>query len=154
MLMLDIDHFKRFNDHYGHQAGDQCLRKVADAIRAQLRAGEDLAARFGGEEFIVVLPGATLLDGIRIAERIRRSLEALALPHLASPEPHIVTVSAGVTSAKPSDDFTHGAAIEAADVALYNAKNRGRNRVWPPIMASDATLVPGIDAGKDYAAQG
>lgn len=154
MLMLDIDHFKRFNDYYGHQAGDQCLKKVADVIRAQLRAKEDLAVRYGGEEFIVVLPDASLLDGIRIGERIRRALEALRLPHLASPEPHAVTVSIGVSCGAPSASLSPHQLIEAADVALYNAKNRGRNRIWPPIVASDATLVPAMDAGSDYASQG
>lgn len=154
MLMLDIDHFKRFNDYYGHQAGDQCLKKVADVIRAQLRAKEDLAVRYGGEEFIVVLPDSSLIDGIRIGERIRRALEALRLPHLASPEPHAVTVSIGVSCGTPSESLSPHALIEAADVALYNAKNRGRNRIWPPIVASDATLVPAMDAGSDYASQG
>jgi diguanylate cyclase (GGDEF)-like protein len=153
MLMLDIDHFKRFNDHYGHQAGDQCLKKVADIIRAQLRAKEDLAVRYGGEEFIIVLPDAGLIDGIRIGERIRRTLEALRLPHLASPEPHAVTVSIGVSCGKPSASLSPHELIEAADVALYNAKNRGRNRIWPPMVASDATLVPAMEAGRDFASQ-
>ncbi len=154
VLMLDIDHFKRFNDHYGHQAGDQCLKKVADVIRAQLRAKEDLAVRYGGEEFMVVLPDASLIDGVRIGERIRRALEALRLPHLASPEPHAVTVSIGVSCGRPSASLSPHELIEAADVALYNAKNRGRNRIWPPIVASDATLVPAMDAGREYASQG
>jgi diguanylate cyclase (GGDEF)-like protein len=154
MLMLDVDHFKRFNDYYGHQAGDQCLKKVAEIIRAQLRAKEDLAVRYGGEEFIVVLPEASLIDGIRIGERMRRALEALRLPHLASPEPHVITVSIGVSCGMPSESLSPNELIEAADVALYNAKNRGRNRIWPPIVASDATLVPAMDAGRDYASQG
>jgi diguanylate cyclase (GGDEF)-like protein len=154
MLMIDIDHFKSFNDYYGHQAGDQCLKKVAGVIRAQLRAKEDLAVRYGGEEFIVVLPDASLIDGVRIGERIRRALEALRLPHLASSEPHAVTVSIGVSCGLPSESLSPHALIEAADVALYNAKNRGRNRIWPPMVASDATLVPTMDAGRDYASQG
>ena len=154
VLMLDIDHFKRFNDHYGHQAGDQCLKKVADVISAQLRAKEDLAVRYGGEEFIVVLPDASLIDGVRIGERIRRALEALRLPHHASPEPHIVTLSIGVSCGQPSASLPPHELIEAADVALYNAKNRGRNRVWPPMLACDATLVPAMDAGSDFASQG
>ena len=154
ILMLDIDHFKRFNDHYGHQAGDQCLKKVADVIRSQLRAKEDLAARYGGEEFIVVLPDASLLDGIRIGERIRRALEALRLPHLASPEPHAVTISIGVSCGTLSASLSPHELIESADVALYNAKNRGRNRTWPPIMASQATLVPAMNAGREFASQG
>jgi diguanylate cyclase (GGDEF)-like protein len=154
MLMLDVDHFKRFNDYYGHQAGDQCLKKVAEIIRAQLRAKEDLAVRYGGEEFIVVLPEASLIDGVRIGERMRRALEALRLPHLASPEPHVITVSIGVSCGMPSESLSPNELIEAADVALYNAKNRGRNRIWPPMVASDATLVPTMDAGRDYASQG
>ena len=145
VLMLDIDHFKRFNDRYGHQAGDTCLKEVADVLRTQVRGGIELAARYGGEEFIVALPGADLLDGIRAGERLRRAIEARALrnePGLSQ----IVTASIGVAAAPANQDGSPQTIITAADAALYEAKRRGRNRVWPPILTAD--MVIGRDGGE------
>ena len=143
VIMLDIDYFKRFNDHYGHLAGDRCLRTVGTLVQEQLRDG-DLAARFGGEEFIVLLPGAVLRDGLRVAERIRRAVETRGIAHQAAPEHRFVTVSLGVASVRPLDVATHHELIAAADAALYHAKGGGRNRVWPS-PPSDAPAGPPPD---------
>ena len=133
LLMLDVDHFKRFNDHYGHPAGDACLVRVARSLRHSLRRPGDLVARYGGEEFIAVL-GKTANDrASAVAERVRSAVEALALPHAMSPTYDKVTVSVGVATLHPLDkDASPERLIALADQALYQAKNRGRNRVWPP----------------------
>jgi diguanylate cyclase (GGDEF)-like protein len=135
VLMIDVDHFKRFNDRYGHQAGDDCLRQIGDIARGQLRRGDELAARFGGEEFVMVLPGADLLDAIRVAERTRRAIEAAEMRHEAAPA-QVVTVSVGVAAAAATAAGSAADLIASADSALYEAKRRGRNRVWPPVMAA------------------
>lgn len=140
VLMIDVDHFKRFNDCYGHQAGDACLKHIAETARLQLRRGDEMIARFGGEEFVVVIPGADILDGIRMGERIRRAIEARPIRYEATPL-KTATVSIGVAAAPTTTEASPAALIQAADAALYEAKNRGRNRVWPPIMASDAETM-------------
>ncbi|MGE5384689.1 MAG: GGDEF domain-containing protein [Betaproteobacteria bacterium] len=128
LILLDVDHFKHFNDHYGHIAGDHCLQAIAGAlIQAGQRAGE-LAARYGGEEFIVLLPGTTLEEALRCVHRIQREVAALAIPH-AETSPGIVTVSLGVASLVPSRDTAPEQLLQRADEALYRAKKAGRNRV-------------------------
>jgi diguanylate cyclase (GGDEF)-like protein len=129
LIMMDVDHFKAFNDRYGHPAGDECLRRVASVLEKTVCRPGDKAFRYGGEEFAVLLP-ATPLEGARvIAEKILRSVAALALEHLGSPH-GIVTLSAGVASALPMrDDDLASQLIETADHALYDAKKAGRNRV-------------------------
>ncbi|MBW8801043.1 MAG: diguanylate cyclase [Streptomyces sp.] len=127
IAMLDIDHFKLFNDHYGHPAGDECLRRVAHAIKDSVR-DTDMVARYGGEEFIVVLPTTSMTDALMVAGRIRRAVEKLALPHELT-EPGIVTVSVGVAGGPPSVAETAEQLIKIADDALYEAKRAGRNRV-------------------------
>jgi diguanylate cyclase (GGDEF)-like protein len=136
VLMLDVDHFKRFNDRYGHQAGDLCLKRIAESLRAQLRGGDALVARYGGEEFIAVLRGADLLDGIRAAERVRRGIEGCAIRHELAPT-QVVTASIGVAAAAATPDASPKEIIACADAALYEAKRHGRNRIWPPILSSD-----------------
>jgi diguanylate cyclase (GGDEF)-like protein len=130
LLFCDIDHFKLYNDHYGHQAGDQCLKLVAGAINKCFRGG-DLVARYGGEEFAMVLPHTSLAVAALVAERVRSTVEATALPHAASPVCVRVTVSIGVACTTPQlQDATDGSTlIEAADRNLYLAKQLGRNRV-------------------------
>lgn len=142
VLMLDVDHFKRFNDRYGHQAGDACLKVLAETLRAQVRSGAELVARYGGEEFIAVLPGADLVDGIRIAERVRRAIEARALRNETVPA-QVVTASIGIAAALAAPGLSPLDIIEAADTALYEAKTRGRNRVWPPMLSSDGVHSAG-----------
>jgi diguanylate cyclase (GGDEF)-like protein len=124
VLALDIDHFKRINDTLGHEAGDQVLRGVAAAVRGSLR-GNDQVGRTGGEEFIAVLPGASLEAAAEVAERLRAAVERIAFPGL--PELR-VTVSVGVAVWDPADsDFA--ATTRRADASLYRAKEAGRNRV-------------------------
>ena len=128
-LLLDIDHFKDYNDHLGHQAGDACLKRVAKAVADNhTRAGE-LVARYGGEEFGVVIPGVGLDGALVSAENVRESVAVLALPHPGSIANSVVTVSVGVASAQPTDSASPADLVGAADRALYQAKREGRNCV-------------------------
>lgn len=132
-VMVDIDHFKRYNDAYGHLAGDECLRRVAQAMAASLRRPGDFLARYGGEEFLVLLPGADLAGALALAQRLRRAVEALDLPHADSPVAPRVTVSLGVAVARPQPADPPQAGeqdlLARADRALYQAKQAGRNQV-------------------------
>jgi diguanylate cyclase (GGDEF)-like protein/PAS domain S-box-containing protein len=132
LLLLDIDHFKEFNDRYGHQAGDNCLRVVAATIVGNVRSS-DIAARYGGDELAVILPTADIVDAIAVAEKLRSAVEELWLTHEVNPEGgNWVTVSIGGTSALSRDVMTMRAPdplLTAADLALYKAKKQGRNRV-------------------------
>lgn len=128
MIMLDVDYFKHYNDHYGHQDGDHCLAAVARAISDCLRGGQDSAARYGGEEFGVILPRTAIADAARIAERIRQGIEQLALPHPASPL-GLLTVSLGVVACVPGAEDRPEDLVNAADRAMYASKAGGRNRV-------------------------
>ncbi|WP_290877208.1 diguanylate cyclase, partial [Aquabacterium sp.] len=130
VMMIDIDHFKAYNDRYGHLEGDACLKEVASALKRRLRRPDDLIARFGGEEFIVVLSGTPLSTAVAAAERVRKSIEGLNRLHSASTTHAIVTVSIGVACLKPNAPHaTVTQLIAAADEALYLAKQGGRNRV-------------------------
>lgn len=128
IMILDIDHFKAYNDHYGHLEGDQCLRRVADALQANSRDNLDLVVRFGGEEFIVLTPGINAETAYLAAERIRRGIERLNIPHAHSEQADTITVSIGVAVAQPSASMDPDALLSAADGALYEAKRRGRNQ--------------------------
>lgn len=128
LLMIDIDYFKRFNDKYGHLEGDSCLRAVADVLSKSVRNDGDLAARFGGEEFVLLLPGATIDQAVKIADRLRQSVEDRAIVHADSPLGR-VTVSIGVATVGDNGAETVDALIKAADDALYAAKAQGRNKV-------------------------
>lgn len=129
LLMGDIDFFKNYNDLYGHQAGDACLRAVALAIRGRAVRPGDFIARYGGEEFVVILPGTPAAGALHIAEEIRRAVRALAIPHADSRVDAFVTLSLGVAQAVPTAGRTPETLLQAADRALYAAKNQGRNRV-------------------------
>lgn len=128
LLMVDVDHFKLFNDHYGHHEGDQCLRQIAATIAASVRRPGDLAARFGGEEFAVILPGATDSGTREMANRLVNAIEALARPHAASLH-GLVTTSIGCAAIVPARQSVTTQLVQAADAALYAAKRAGRNRV-------------------------
>lgn len=141
IVMLDVDCFKPYNDHYGHPAGDACLVQVAQALRHSLRRPGDLVARYGGEEFIAVLYKAGPAQAEAAAERVRSAVYALALPHAASFVDQVVTVSVGVATMRPSDRHASPQRlISLADEALYRAKNRGRNRVC---LHTATVLQPG-----------
>lgn len=128
MIFADVDFFKKYNDHYGHQQGDTCLREVAQALHSQLRRPADLLARYGGEEFVVLLPGTTLAGAMFIADAMRAAVESLQMPHAASEAGPYVTLSLGVASIVPSEAMAEGFLIYGADQALYIAKKSGRNR--------------------------
>ena len=137
LLLMDIDGFKLFNDTYGHGGGDRCLKRVAQAVAGVPNRAGDTVARYGGEEFAVILPETDLAGAFAVAERIRRAVEALGIPHVASPVGSVVTVSVGVAaSCGPALDARE--LLETADAALYRAKRAGRNRtaLCTPHMAS------------------
>ena len=127
VLLMDVDHFKLFNDRYGHQHGDHCLVTVADAIAKGLYRDNDLAARYGGEEFAVILPQTAVDDAARVAERIRQALTLLLLEHRDSPY-GVLTISVGAAGAVPRPGGSMEDLVRAADEALYTSKREGRNR--------------------------
>ena len=129
ILMCDIDFFKLYNDTFGHQAGDECLCKVAQALTSTMDRGGDLLARYGGEEFVAVLPGTSLSGASHVAAQMRKAVNDLALEHPGSPVGH-VTASFGVASAVAMPETNPQDIVGAADRALYKAKNAGRNRVF------------------------
>ncbi len=137
MLSLDIDNFKKFNDDYGHEAGDLVLREVGNSLETMFRT-EDLSCRFGGDEFVVVLPGADTVAAVGRAENLRSRIEALTVRYLDQDLPRI-TISVGV-AAFPGAGDTPEATLKAADDALYRAKAHGRNRVEPPVPSQTAEL--------------
>lgn len=130
VVILDIDHFKIYNDSLGHQTGDACLKRVADTITAQLREGHDLAFRYGGEEFLIVVNDSDLAGACAVAGRIRKALEQEAIPHPGSSTGPYLTASFGVAHSLLGN-ATPDEVIASADVSLYAAKHHGRNQVWP-----------------------
>ncbi|WP_258801537.1 sensor domain-containing diguanylate cyclase [Halomonas sp. DQ26W] len=128
-IMLDIDCFKQYNDHYGHLVGDDCLRRVAHILGSSLLRPRDLLARFGGEEFALVLPETDLEAARQVAERCRAAISDAAIAHRASDVSHLVTASMGVATAKPADGGTPASLVEQADRRLYRAKQNGRDRI-------------------------
>ena len=130
LLMIDIDHFKDYNDHYGHQQGDDCLIRVAAELAAMLQRPTDLLARYGGEEFAAILPDTDAAQALRMAEAIRKHAAGLRIPHAKTGnEVKHITVSIGIATQHPQQQPTIPALIGAADRALYLAKGAGRNRV-------------------------
>jgi len=129
LLLCDVDHFKRYNDCYGHQAGDACLRWVAQALEAQAHRVTDLAARYGGEEFAIILPNTDLTGAIAVAEHVARAVRELTIPHEGSSVSDIITVSIGVACAIPRTGTLPTRLIAQADRNLYQAKAMGRNCV-------------------------
>lgn len=141
-LMIDIDFFKNFNDEYGHQAGDECLKAVAGLIRQRLRPGRDLAVRYGGEEFLVVLPDTDAGEATEIAEGVRTAIERRAITRPPVASGNVVTVSIGVAVVWPDDTATSAPGIAAADAAMYAAKQHGRNCVWPRPAGTSTPPAP------------
>jgi len=129
LVMLDVDHFKNFNDNYGHQAGDDCLVKVAQALMNSINRPADIIARYGGEEFIAIFPETAGSGALVMAENIRQAIIALKIPHEHSSAAKHITVSLGVASFVPEDGLQAESLLKSADQALYQAKEEGRNRV-------------------------
>jgi diguanylate cyclase (GGDEF)-like protein len=128
LIMIDVDHFKLFNDHYGHQGGDDCLRRVAQQLAPTIR-GTDLLARYGGEEFAAILPGASLVIAQNVAQRMLGSIAGMAMPHEGAGAGARVSISIGVASLTPEPGSTPASLVELADRCLYAAKRAGRNRI-------------------------
>lgn len=135
LVLIDVDHFKRYNDFYGHQAGDDCLRAVAATLAGSVRRAGELAARYGGEEFAILLPGSDVDTAMGLAEKARSLIVGLGLTHAARPDGSHVTISAGAATLGPAQPGDPATLIGAADQALYRAKAAGRNRV---LHADDA----------------
>jgi diguanylate cyclase (GGDEF)-like protein len=128
VVLIDVDHFKAYNDRYGHQAGDQCLRDIAAAVRrAARRRPLDLVARYGGEEFIAVLFGADRSHAESVARGVLEAVRELHIPHTASPTRPHVTASVGTATVDPVSEYSQDLAVQLADRALYAAKGRGRD---------------------------
>lgn len=142
LMVVDVDCFKQFNDAYGHQVGDECLKAVARALAGNTRRPVDLVARYGGEEFAVVLPDTDAQGGAIVAESMRRAVEALAITHRHSTAARVVTVSIGIAVTRPerSDDGGFATLLARADEALYRAKRDGRNR-WHLAAAPTLAVV-------------
>ncbi len=133
LLLGDIDYFKRFNDHYGHQLGDDCLRLIAGALEGAILRPADLAARYGGEEFVLLLPDVNLQGALQVGERAQTAIQQLAIEHQASEVAKIVSMSFGATCLQPTAEQSHEQLVALADKALYQAKEQGRNRIIPAL---------------------
>ena len=129
LLLIDIDHFKAYNDAYGHQAGDDALKRVAEIISLSAQRPLDIAARYGGEEFALLLYGPAGESGNQLPNRVREDIQALKIPHKASSTAPYLTVSIGVSVMLPNAERSQAGALQMADEALYQAKEEGRNRV-------------------------
>jgi diguanylate cyclase (GGDEF)-like protein len=143
IILIDIDDFKGFNDAFGHQAGDECLRRVAAALSGGVGRAGDLVARYGGEEFVVVLGNTDARGGLVMAERLRGRVEALAIPHPRSVCAGSVTVSVGVATMPATRQLSPDDLVTMADSALVCAKRDGRNRVSAPPDATQTEKAPG-----------
>jgi diguanylate cyclase (GGDEF)-like protein len=133
--MLDVDYFKSYNDHYGHQSGDEALKQVAAIIRRVVVRQSDIAARYGGEEFAVLLPDTTEANAKKIAERIQGELALAAIPHEYSTVAQSLTISMGIAAIVPSSVQNSRELVHRADAGLYAAKGSGRNCI---VLASQA----------------
>ena len=150
LLMIDVDFFKAYNDHYGHVAGDRCLQRVAQALVGAVQRAGELAARYGGEEFAVLLPDSDELRAVAVAHRLREAVRELALEHQASPCGAQVTISVGVACVRPADgqplEHAQTTLFQQADAALYRAKQAGRDRV--ALYGTDVQAEPPPEAAQ------
>ena len=148
LLLLDVDHFKRYNDRYGHQAGDDCLRRVASAIQAGLARPGDLAARYGGEEFACILPATDFVGALVVANRLERQVRDLCIEHAASDVGSVVTISIGVAVSTPGGESEPARLLALADAQLYRAKHSGRGRACGAVMDAREEGKPGHDPSR------
>jgi len=139
LVLCDVDYFKAYNDTYGHVLGDQCLRAIAGVLDTVIRRPADMAARYGGEEFALILPNTDTEGALHIVNRLRRTLQARAIPHQASSIRGTISLSFGLAEVIPTDPFDTSDLVRAADAALYCAKTEGRDRVIvaPPLDHQD-----------------
>jgi diguanylate cyclase (GGDEF)-like protein len=128
LLMIDIDHFKQYNDYYGHVAGDECLQAVADVLRQGVRRAGEVVARYGGEEFVLLLPGSDEAHALDIAQKCMDLLQQKAIEHKGTGRSGTLTFSIGVASTTPAPGLLPSALVNAADAAMYRAKSSGRAR--------------------------
>jgi diguanylate cyclase (GGDEF)-like protein len=144
ILLIDVDHFKPYNDRFGHQAGDHALQRVAATLQTFVTRSEDVLARYGGEEFAAVLYDVESSDAEQLAQQMRRAVAALALDHVGAAAASAITVSVGVATVEPSRKRRAHGALQLADQALYQAKVKGRNRVELLDQAAHAALKTGV----------
>jgi two-component system chemotaxis family response regulator WspR len=141
LIFADIDFFKRYNDHYGHQNGDDCLRQVAGALQKTIHRPADLVSRYGGEEFVMILPETTDEGALAVAEKVLATVAALKIPHANSEAAGHVTLSIGVATLCPKEGAQPQELIEMADKMLYRAKERGRNCIEVALHPSSLQSV-------------
>lgn len=141
LIFIDIDEFKAFNDQYGHRAGDECLIRVAQSLRGALKRTGDIAVRYGGEEFVVLLPMTANSGAAEVAEAIRHHIGDLRIPQACSVQEKFVTVSLGVASAVPADDCSPEDLVTAADRAMYKAKQKGKNRMETVVVGAVGPML-------------
>lgn len=127
--MIDIDNFKKYNDHYGHPAGDECLKLIAEVLEKMVGRSSDLLARYGGEEFVVVLQDTDSRGANELAENMRNKIESLQIKHMHPDINGIITISLGVSTVTPISELNPNALLSSADSALYCAKKAGKNQV-------------------------
>ena len=129
LILCDVDYFKNYNDYYGHVEGDNCLKQVASALTQGFKRASDLVARFGGEEFAIILPGTNSTRALSVANNLLQTVRKLNIPHASSPISKYVTISIGVATSQPDELVESKALLELADKELYKAKKQGRNKV-------------------------
>ncbi len=147
LILCDLDNFKRYNDSFGHPAGDRCLKKVSNALLKGPQRPADLVARYGGEEFAVILPNTDTSGAWRIAQKIHSSVRALKIAHAADNDQPYVTVTMGISTIVPGHDTTAQVLVQAADMALYHAKKQGRDRTYVHAHYNTVSHAENLDAG-------